>query len=70
MYDKAVDECPWSFEYLPDRFKTQEMCNKAVDKYTWLFKYVPDIFKTQRMSSDKFSTSEEFDDILDWFITS
>ena len=37
------------FRYVPDHFKTQEMCNKTVDKDLWMFKYVPDGFKTQEM---------------------
>ena len=53
----------------PEQFKTQEMCDEAVDKDPWNFKYVPDCFKTQEMCSDKFNSSEEVDDIPDWFIT-
>ena len=31
--------------------------------------YIPDHFKSQEMCNDKFSDSEEVDDIPDWFIT-
>ena len=46
MCDKAVDTCPTTFKYVPDRFKTQEMCGKAADKY-FVFDSVLDECKTQ-----------------------
>ena len=33
---------------VPDRFKTQEMCEKAVKNCLWLLKYVPDWFVTHQ----------------------
>ena len=35
--------------FVPDHFKTQEMCNKAMEKDPWLLGDVPDCFKTQEM---------------------
>ena len=32
MCDKAVDTYPSTIEYVPDQFRTQEMCDKALDK--------------------------------------
>ena len=32
MGNKALEADPWSFEYVPDHFKTQDMCEKAVKK--------------------------------------
>ena len=46
MCDKAVDTCPTTIKYAPDRFNTREMCGKAVDKY-FVFESVLDEFKTQ-----------------------
>ena len=36
-------------EYIPDQYKTQEMCNKAVFEIPWALKYVPDYFVTKEM---------------------
>ena len=58
----------WNFMN-PEQFKTQELCNKAFDRSHSSFVYIPDCFKTQEMCSDKFNSSEEVDDIPDWFIT-
>jgi len=33
-------------EYIPDRFKTLDMCEKAIDYNPFLFRYVPDRYKT------------------------
>ena len=73
MYEKAVEADPQYLRYVPDKFKTQEMCNRAVENNPyWCFEYVPDKFKTQEMClkavnewsyyliyvSDKFKTQE------------
>ena len=42
MCDKAVDEFPGCFRSVPDKFKTQKMCEKAFDEY-------PNKFKTQEI---------------------
>ena len=42
MSDKAVNVYPSTIEYVPDRFRTQEMCDKAVDRCFLLFDVVPD----------------------------
>ena len=46
MCNKEVDIEPRSLALVPDRLKTEEMCNKAVCKDPWLLKYVPDWFVT------------------------
>ena len=35
--------------YVPDQYKTQEICDKVVEEVSWLLKYVPDNFKKQKM---------------------
>ena len=35
MCDKAFEEDSFNFEYVPDHFKTQEMCAKAIEKDLW-----------------------------------
>ena len=59
MCNKEVDDCPWKLAffyiltwklaYVPDHFKTQEMCNEAVHIELHSFAFVPDDFKTQEM---------------------
>ena len=47
MFDKAFEETPRQLSYVPDQYKTQEMCIKAVEKTPWgSLKYVPDRLKT------------------------
>ena len=45
---KDVDIESHFLPFVPDRFKTREMCEKAVKKYLWLLKYVPDWFVTHQ----------------------
>ena len=49
MCEKAVDPVsggnPWALKYVPDKFKTLEMCEKAVTSNILCTKYVPDKFK-------------------------
>ena len=40
---------PWFFGYVPDRFKTQRMCERAVEVSPLQLKYVLDHFKMQDM---------------------
>ena len=30
IHKKAVDENPWFQQFIPDKYKTQEMCKRAV----------------------------------------
>ena len=59
MCDKAVDIYPSIIEYVPDRFKTQEMCDKAIDKCLFVFNSIPDQYKTQEMC-DKIVSEDPF----------
>ena len=45
---KKVDIESRCLPLVPDRLKTQEMCEKVVEKYLWLLKYVPDWFLTHQ----------------------
>ena len=33
-------------KFVPDQYKTPEMCEKAVEEDPWLLKFVPDQYKT------------------------
>ena len=35
-------------EPVPNRYKTQEMCNIAVDNYAHALEFVPDWYKTEK----------------------
>ena len=58
-YDKAVLTNPEAFFYIPDCFKTQEMCNEAAEKDPYnlsfdhempcVLKCIPNYLKTQAM---------------------
>ena len=39
---------PWVLRFIPDRFKTQEMCIIALEVGLWKLKDVPDHFKNAR----------------------
>ena len=39
---KMCDKVLSFYNAIPDRFKTQEMCDKAVDTFSFLFDFVPD----------------------------
>ena len=43
---------PLVLRFIPDCFKTQEMCIKALEAGLWELKDVPDHFKTQGMRDD------------------
>ena len=69
---------PWVLRFIPDGFKTQEMCTKALEVGLWKLKDVPDHFKTQEISDsvvrrspfylkdvpDHFKTQEMCDDAV------
>ena len=42
MCIRAFNTCPFVFNSVTDRYKTQEMCDKAVDDNPSTIKYVPD----------------------------
>ena len=46
---KAVEEDPSELRYVPDLFKSQEMCDKAVRIEPLLLIYIPDHLKTKEM---------------------
>ena len=42
MCIKAVDTHSFTIKFVPESFKTQEMCNKAVNTGPFVFHSVPD----------------------------
>ena len=49
MFTEAVCNNLYALRYIPDWFKTGEMCNEAVEACPLQLKYVPDHFKKQGM---------------------
>ena len=45
----SVEKNPFLLKYIPDKYKTEDMCNNAVNSKPWVLQYVPDQFKTQDM---------------------
>ena len=41
MWNEAVDNYAHALEFVPEFYKTQEMCNKAVNTYTSAIQFVP-----------------------------
>ena len=39
---KMCDKVLSFYNAIPDRFKTQEVCDKAVDTFSFVFDFVPD----------------------------
>ena len=66
---KDVDIESHFLSFVPDRFKTREMCEKAVKKYLWLLKYVPDWFATHQQiqiwhNNDDYCNDGE---LIEWY---
>ena len=49
MCSKVVRMDPWLLKYIPDHFKTQDMCYEAVEEDLSNLRYVSDHFKMQEM---------------------
>ena len=52
LHNEAADIGAYPLVYVPDKFKTQEMCIKAVKEDPWQLHYVPDQYKTQEMCNE------------------
>ena len=48
MCKKAFEVCSWPLYLVPNRFKTQEMCDDTMQKRPYSLKYVPDWFVTHQ----------------------
>ena len=42
MCDKVISEDPFSIRYVPDQYKTKQMCDEAVDVCLAALEFVPD----------------------------
>ena len=64
MCDKAASKYIFVFHSIPDRYKTQEICNSVVFQALFLMVYCLDKFKTQIMCYDSLAA---FKLVPDWF---
>ena len=55
MRDKIISDDPFSLGYVPDQYKTQQMCDKAVDDCLAALKFVPYWFVTSKMIKKLFT---------------
>ena len=75
MSVKVIDPCHFFLSFLlfdsvPEKSKTQEMCDKVVSKDSFMLKYCLDRYKTQGMCDkavDIFLPTLTF--VPDWFVT-
>ena len=49
MCDKAVDTHPFTITFVPECYKTQEMCYKTIHRCFFVFDSFPDHYKTQEI---------------------
>ena len=47
MCERAIEESPYNLEFIPDHFKTQEICDKEVRNDLRTLLFVPDWFVTR-----------------------
>ena len=65
---KAVESCPFIFDFVADWCETQELCDKVVSKDIFMLKYYTDRYKTQKRCDntvDSFLAILKF--VPDWF---
>ena len=71
MCHEAAHRCFFVFDYIPDQYKTQEICNLAVSLYPSFILYCPYKYTTQEMYDEAVDNSlAALKLILNWFVTS
>ena len=55
MCNNIMFEDPFSITYVPDHYKSQQMCDKAVDDCLVALKFLPDWFATSKMATKHFT---------------
>ena len=71
MIKLLIKLCDKASFYIPDQYKTQEICDRIISEVPFSIRYVPGQYKTYEMCD------EAIDDCLaalkfvpDWFVTS
>ena len=67
MCNEAMQKVPWTLEFVPDQYKTQEMCNEVMQKVPdpEMLEHVPDQFVIlQEMLYEEFIDDDVF---ITWY---
>ena len=64
MCDSFISEDPFPVRYVPDQYKTQQMCDEAVDDCLAALKFTPDWFVTSKMIKKLLTALYPNDNIL------
>ena len=64
MRERIISDDPFSIKYVPDQYKTQQMCNKTVNDCLSALKFVPDWFVTGKMTKELFTALYADENIL------
>ena len=68
---KQLIDAFFVFDCIPDRYKTQGICDRVVSEDPFMIVYLPDKYKTQRMCDEAVDDSlAALKLIPDWFVTS
>ena len=52
MCDKTANTCFSVFDFVPNQYKTEEMCDRVISKFPFMLKYCHDRYKTQEMCDE------------------
>ena len=64
MRERIISDDPFSIKYVPDQYKTQQMCNKTVNDCLSALKFVPGWFVTGKMTKKLFTALYADENIL------
>ena len=57
------------FNFIPNQYKTQEMCDRVASEDLFLIAYCPDEYKTQIMCDEAVDSLAALELVPDWFVT-
>ena len=64
MCDKIISDDPFSLRYVPDQYKTQQMCDEAVDDFLPILNFVLNLFVGSRVIKKVFTALYADENIL------
>ena len=64
MRERIISDDPFSIKYVPDQYKTQQMCNKTVNDCLSALKFVRDWFVTGKIIKKLFTALYADENIL------
>ena len=65
---EPIEDEPETLEFVPDHFKTQEICDEAVKEDSWELEFVLDWFVTHQQIKIWHDDNDYYDDdeIIEW----